>query len=189
MTVSMNESGVTESNHCAICKSSENVNHELKPSDNFTAWSVLSYGTDICDSCNGIMTNQKYRGSSWIIQNGKTTFFKRDSVLDVLKSEKQKPFIIYITESYKKQGFLNILSRPNYNNEKFFVGFDNDVICVDIEKLQKYEKIAHEAREKKFTKTELLTAPRTHHWEHEKLCITVMKYNHDPLWRLVVFGV
>jgi len=172
-----------------FCKAT--VENTIKPrfSDNFMAWPLLSDGNGICDFCNKIMKDQTYRKSCWIIENGKTEFFKREKITDIIQKEKTTPFLIYVTESYKKQGFINILSRPNFSNKKFIIAFDNSVISIDTEKYSALFSLAKEAREKKFSKTELLTQPNVKHWEYEDLCISIMKVKHDPTWRLAVFAV
>lgn len=174
---------------CMVCK--QQTEKTTKPvfSDNFTSWNLLADGDGLCDVCQEVTHDQRYRKSNWILENGKVEFFKRDSMLEILKRTKKAPFIIYLTETFKKQGFFNIMSRPNYNNDKFIVGFDYDLIKVDTSKISEFESTAREAREKKFSKTELLTEPKTHHWEFEELCKKIKTYKRDQLWRLVVFAI
>lgn len=98
-----------------ICKSESDSVTKPKFSDNFVSWNLFSDGDGLCDACQKITHDQRYRKSSWIMQNGEAEFFKRDKIFDVLLSEKRPPFLIYFTESYKKLGYLNILSRPNFS--------------------------------------------------------------------------
>ena len=175
---------------CITCKSSVDSVQPPPFSDNFSSWSVLSDGDGICTVCNDLIKDKRARMSMWLMENDgkKITFFKRDRISEFLEAEKTTPFILYLTETYKTQGFLNILPRKNYSNEKFIIGFDRDVIPIDMKHYDLMRDTIRMAREKRFTKNELLTMPHTNRWEDRELCETIMRLKQIPMWRVMVYA-
>jgi len=105
---------------CILCGIETEHGHKPKFSQNFTGYSFLYHGSCLCPECNHFFKNQKMRNKMWIITEDGITFLKKQEVLSHLLNPPEKPFAIYITKSFKKQGWLsgiNLVSR----GRKFFI--------------------------------------------------------------------
>ena len=172
---------------CVVCGHNTEAGHPIDFSSNFTAWNLLQEGNCICEYCYELVKNQDYRRKSWIASADGVRFLTRKEVLSALL-DPPVPFAAYITKTGKKQGFLHIVNRVNYDRDRYFVAFDDELIYVERPALREMVRIAEMARELGFTKSDL-NNPSMKWWKHRELCETILKFKSNPVWRLVVYAV
>lgn len=182
------------SGRCVFCCLHTSKGNPAKFGDNFTAYQYLQDGDCICEYCMELYSNQDYRKKAWILSDGTLEFVKdRKAVLDFLLNPRGKQFIQYITFTWQKQGWLQLIHRLNNSRQKYFVGVDDLVLFVDRIRANDYHQLASNLIKYCYTKTEL---------ENGNLSVSTMRklvsaglqneiaeiqhYSRDPLWRLVV---
>ena len=171
---------------CKICSEIKEGTRYKFP-DTFTSFYLLSAGEIICNDCIKFLKDQSYRRKSWIMINNKIEFIDKKKALQYILEPPRERFVMYLTKTGKKQGFLRILGKWNYNRDRFIVAFDDSIVFVDREKAKKFLEIIKDARKKGFTKSELLGEIKLKHYEYEKLCEEILKNKDNPLWRLLVW--
>jgi len=172
---------------CIICGFSTDRGYKIDFSDNFTAWNLLQQGDCICEYCYTLIKNQEYRRKSWIATTGGVRFLKRTEILPTMLNP-PVPFVMYVTKTGKKQGFLHLINRVNYSKYKYFIAFDDELIFVDRRKLEHLVNLAKTARMLKFSKSDLIS-PSVKCWKHREVCEEIMKVRDNPLWRVVVYAI
>ena len=145
------------SGNCIFCGLHTDYGHPVKLKTNFTGYPYLQAGEVICPFCYELYNNEEYRKNMWLVTEERFRVFKRVEAKEILLSHSPVPFAIYLTKTWKKQGWITLMNRVNYNTKKFFVGFDYDVVLVEREKLTEYFDLISELLEKKISKTELAT--------------------------------
>ena len=174
--------------YCVLCAVDVDT-VEFKPKSNFTAFNEIRNGDGICRDCNKLMLDRTSRQSSWILEGAKRTLFKRAEWLDVLRREKETPFVLYFTKSYKTQGFIPLLSRPNLNNDTYVVGLDRTVIRVIQAELPKLVAAGQQLRKSRWSKEEMLTRPKTERYMNMSDVETWYRVRSNQAWPLVVGGL
>ncbi len=174
---------------CIICGRETEHGHKIDFSENFTMWSALQEGEVICEYCYTLARNQEYRRKSWVADKDGIRFLKREEILSTLLEPPEPPFVIFITKSGKKQGFLLLTNRVNYSRDRYFIAFEDQLIFVERALLKRMVEVVRKARELKFSKTELLQGPKTHHWQYSELCEEILSFLRNPLWEVVVYAV
>jgi len=177
---------------CIICGRIVDDGHPIELSDNFTAWSLLEGGTVICGRCKSMISNEKLRRKSWMafLDNGrpKIEFIDRKNVLNILINPPSPPFSIYLTRMGKKKGYLLLVNRVNYNVNKYYIAFDDNLVYVDRNRLKYYVSLIKNALEKGFRKKELLHGCSIRNWRYEYLCREIEKAKGDLLWQITVWA-
>ena len=173
---------------CIMCRQNSTIVDMGKFSSNFTEYAELSYGEGVCEKCHEIKSNKMYRMSCWIIEDGITTFFKRADIYDVLCRDKKPPFTIYITKTFKTQGYLRILYRPNISQDNFVVGLDREVIPVRRKEIPTLIEFIKSCREQGYTKSELLNGPHTRRYVDRVTCDKINVYRNISMWKILVYG-
>ena len=143
------------SGNCIFCGEHTDVGHQANLKTNFTGYQYLQAGDAICPYCYNLYNDNTYRKNMWYVTKGQFKTFKRAEAKAILLSELEIPFAIYLTKTWKKQGWISLTGGVNYDTERFFVGFDYDVVFVEREKLTGYLNLSSELLEKKISKTEL----------------------------------
>jgi len=174
---------------CIVCGTKTDAGNDIDFSSNFTSWSLLQEGSCICEYCYTLCRSQDYRRKSWVASESGVRFLDRTEILPTLLNPPAPPFAIYLTKSGKKQGFLHLITRPSYSINRYFIAFEDKLILIDRTMLEKLITIVKQARELKFSKTELMTTPHTNKWEHRQLCEQIIKYNKNPMWEVIVFAI
>ena len=143
--------------NCIFCGQYSEHGHPAKLKTKFTAYQYIQSGLIICPFCYEIYNNQEYRKNMWYASEHEYKTFKRDAAKSILLDPPDPPFVIYLTKTWKKQGWLTLMNKVNYDKDSFFVGFDYDVIFVYHDKLIKYIDLISMLLEKGVSKTELKT--------------------------------
>jgi len=177
---------------CIFCGQYSNQGHQAKLKTKFTGYPYLQSGDVICPFCFELYNNEEYRKSMWIVSNNEFKFFKRADAKEILLSQLSVPFAIYLTKTWKKQGWITLMDKLNYNAEKFFVGFDYDVIFVERKKMVEYFNLISELLEKKISKGELATGQlKVKSFEKINMDLKLQRrialLAGDKLWELCLF--
>lgn len=161
--------------------------------ESFTAYAWLQGGSIICSKCKAMLENQDLRRRSWVafFENGKPVvrFLSRNQVLNVLLNPPNPPFAIYVTRTGKKQGYLQLANRVSFSRNIFYVAFDDLLINVRRDVLEKYVKLARKALALGFRKKDLTGGCSVKAWLNREVCFKIEKVRGDPLWELVVWAV
>jgi len=155
---------------CCFCGIREgNIPAKKIFSSSYTNFDLLRNKSSktLCECCVVVMKTLSFRQSSWIANVKGITLFKRDEAAKILFSEKEIPFSIYITTSFKKLGQLK--ATTSHNSNVFNVQFEEIQLLFDVEKLREtweivrlFYSIPEKEQEKKnpcsfFTKEEMRT--------------------------------
>lgn len=184
----------TCSGTCVFCGESSECGFPAELKKTFTAYAYLQMGDIICPECYYVYTTQKYRLSMWVVSKDEFRFFKKAEAYDIVMNPPSPPFGIYLTKTWKKQGWIVIMNKVNYTRDCFFVGLDYNVIFVNLELLQEYITLIKYLRKQKISKQELETGNLSvKSIEKIDMNLELMKqiqnYAGDPLWGLGVYIV
>lgn len=144
---------------CVLC-GEEGTGNKPKFSSSFTGYNSLFRGEIMCGTCQAFMARRDLRMSCWVATAAdpvKTVKFKE--ARPVLTEPPEPPFAIYLTRSYKRQGWLGqIRQGVNYSADRFRVITDW-VGCVKMTTAQNAEMllIVERLRKIKTRKAELLS--------------------------------
>lgn len=166
---------------------------EIDYSKKFTNWELLQAGDCICPNCYELTRNQAYRRKMWVATKGGVKFFKKKEMLELLLNPPEPPFSIYLTKTYQKQGFFNIINRVNYSRDDFIVAYDMNVINVNLEEFKKMVEMSQDLRNKNITKTELRTG-KFYPGRFEMIDIKIIEkikqeYIKNPSWELTIDAI
>jgi len=177
---------------CIFCGLDTKHGHKAELKDTFTAYDLIQGGSCICPECWHVYNEQMYRKKAWVVTQSTFCEVKRGGAKELLLNPPEPPFVIYLTQTWKKQGWLNLINRVQESKTNYTIGLDYDLIEVNPVKLDEYCNIISEILEKKVTKTELQTGQfKAKSYEKlgydieliEKIKILVG----NPLWNLAIF--
>ena len=177
---------------CVYCGNNTVYGHEFKPTGQFTTYQHIQGGTCICPECNEMKLSQDYRRSMWIVNESKFITFKSHEAKHHLLNPLSPPFVMYLTKTWKKQGWPQLVNRINTDTKKFIVGFDYSLILVDSKQRNYFLSFAQRLIDIGITKKELYSG-NLKGKSYEKIdfdikIIEQMNKNHkNPLWELCVF--
>ena len=174
-------------NACIACKIQVGE-VEFKPSSNFMSHDLLAAGNMMCKLCHHIITSRESRTTNWLMEGIEQLHFKRDRAYEILLRHKVPPFVLYFTQTFKTQGFIQLLSRRNLSNEEYCIGFDRDLIWVRQTQIIYLIDLIHRARELGFGKRELVEGPYIKHYEHRTLCNEINSARNEQVWPLLVWA-
>ena len=177
---------------CILCSIETEQGHKAKLKDTFTAYDLIQGGSCICPECWHVYNEQMYRKKAWAVTPSTFTEVKRDGAKELLLNPPEPPFVIYLTKTWKKQGWLNLINRVQESQTDYTIGLDYDLIEVNTEKLNEYCTLISELLEKKITKTELSTGKlKAKSYEKlgydKELIDKVIQLAGNPLWDLAIF--
>jgi len=177
---------------CIFCGLETNTGHKAKLKDTFTAYDLVQGGSCICPECWHMYNEQMYRKKAWVVTPSTFTEVKRDGAKELLLNPPDPPFIIYLTQSWKKQGWINLINRVQESRTDYTIGLDYELVEVNTSKLEEYCALITELLEKKITKTELSTGNfRAKSYGKLGFDIELMEkikmLAGNPLWNLAIF--
>lgn len=181
-------------NICIVCGEESVKGYSVKLPSTFTAYSFLQTGNNICERCYKFLrSTQDYRRNSWLWHDDEIFFFKsRSEILKCLLSPPESNFMIYITKTRKKQGFILLLNRINFSNKSYWVAFDDDLIFIQKKVLEEYFSFISKLRERKITKTELESGV-LNPYSFKKCTLSeqekIKKLKNNKMWLLLVYLV
>lgn len=194
------------SGRCVFCGLSSSNGFSLKRiKKSFTAFSFLHVGEIICPDCLVLYEDPSFRRRSFFVSQKSFEFLKRNKkskgehrvVWDVLTSlnsltEEDLPFAIWITESYKKHGWLTMTHNLNYSVKRFQVTFEETTLFwvpeLALEMKEVAEKLLKIVTKKNLIRGYYFPSQQSKFldnglWnEYQK----AKKWASNPLWNLVV---
>ena len=177
---------------CIFCGQDTEHGHKAELKDTFTAYDLIQGGSCICPECYHVYNEQMYRKKAWAVTPSTFTEVKWSGAKELLLNPPEPPFVIYLTQTWKKQGWLNLINRVQESKTNYTIGLDYDLIEVNTVKLEEYCTLISELIEKKIMKSELQTGNfRSKSYEKlgydmemvEKIKVLVG----NPLWNLAIF--
>lgn len=128
--------------NCALCKKkiTQGIKTKKITSGNFTNHDVVS-GNYLCEACANIMKSElstRLRRSSFIAFKDKIIYFKQADIASWIFKDKETPFVIGITFSYKKHNAFRCII--NYSNDDFFIRQEEKLIKIEKEIAKKLFK-------------------------------------------------
>ena len=178
---------------CVVCGRSTNKGLEIDYSKRFTNWNLLQGGTCICPPCHELTRNQAYRRSMWVANKEGITFFKKKEMLHYILTPPHPPFAMYLTRTWKKQGFFRLINKINYSREHYVIALDMQLIQVNREKATEMKETAELLRKQKITKTELISGQFYSHryaiLDPSLIYKIQQEYIKNPLWELIVYAI
>ena len=144
---------------CVWCGREVDKVFDIKVSDNFMGWSYFSFGDCMCRYCYAFFSKQSFRKKSWVATKSGVKFIKRDEIMELLLQPPKPPWFLYITKTGQKQGWLHCIHRVNFSSFSFTVAFEpfDFPVQTNISEVHSLHGLLSFLREKKVTKTELLT--------------------------------
>lgn len=149
-------------------------------SSNFTDHAYIRYPTGYCcvdvAKCMQVLEpggRASLRNYSFLATNDNLELLNRDTLFDVLLSEKQTPFVLAVTYNGKKH--ISYKTRPQYNNKKYTVFTDLGEVDVNMRHVNEFlpviqswytvvrGKEATAAQPTYFTKDEILSGDVPRH--------------------------
>jgi len=109
---------------CAFCGKSNNQMNPLKLKDTFTSNEYIQDTGLICSPCMELYSNPEYRNNIWICYVDEFRIIKREEVIKEILNVKSYPYAIYTTQTYKKQGWITILTKLNYSPNLIIIPCD-----------------------------------------------------------------
>lgn len=177
---------------CILCGLETVHGHKAELKDTFTAYDLIQGGSCICPECWHVYNEQMYRKKAWVVTPLTFLEVKRDGAKELLLNPPEPPFVIYLTQTWKKQGWLNLINRVQESRTNYVIGLDYDLIEVNTTKLEEYCTLISELLEKKIMKTELHTG-QLKAKSYEKLGYDMELIEKiktlvgNPLWNLAIF--
>lgn len=175
---------------CILCGQYTETGHPPKLLDSFTAYERIMGGDAICPYCNHMYTEQLYRKQSWVVSETEFRTLKRDNIKPLLLNPPEPPFTIYLTQTWKKQGWLNLINRSNGSRSYYVVGMDYDMIWVDASVLERYLRDIDRWLELGLIKSELSTGNirnKMYGTVPIEDIIEIKNRVGNPLWNLAVY--
>lgn len=124
---------------CIFCATETTQGQKADLGHNFTAYQFLQDGSCICEYCYELYKNQDFRKKAWILEDEKLEFVKdKKIILDFLLNPRGNQFLQYITFTWQKQGWLQLLYKLNSSQHRYFVGVDDTVLFISRELAQQY---------------------------------------------------
>jgi hypothetical protein len=145
---------------CAICGRRQSNVIPLRLSDNFTAMEYLYQTEWMCQPCGFLLQTQTFRTSNWFVSQKEFVTLKWNEILPKLQSltPADTPFLLYSTQTYKKQGWFLLISRLNYDREEFEIGYDMNVITLSQTRITLDSQLIRELASYKCNKTSMRKA-------------------------------
>lgn len=175
---------------CVYCGLPTEHGHKFEPTGQFTTYQLILGGSCICPECNEMKNSQDYRRSMWAVTPYEFKPFKQVEAKSILQNPPEPPFVMYFTQTWKKQGWPGLVNRVNTDKEYFIVGYDYELVLVEAKKRDSYLEFAQSLIDKGLNKTELATGELKAK-SYDKVDFSEVKrlkeLSGDPLWDLVVY--
>lgn len=186
---------------CCICGEYTSNGNKKKFKANFTIGNEIGIGEVVCPYCQHLLNeSNKYRRLMFLLTDDEFKTFKKQDITEVIFNlPYDKPFYIYITETWQKLGYLlmnNARNEPPAEN--VIIEWDYNQVIFNRPQLQKIYKLINKLRELKISKSSLKTG-QISMFQYNKI---IEKYGRDrsreiiqevrdnidnPVWELAVY--
>lgn len=179
---------------CCLCGQKTEHGHKKKFGGNFTAGPEVSQGDVICEFCKPLVSkSNELRRSMWLVTQSEFKKFKKAEAKNVILNLPDEPFILYLTNTWQKVGWIKMLNKINPGKEGLICCcVDYDTYFVELEVIQELFKLIEKLRELKIPKAELESGELSmHHYRKlenpRETAKQIKNYAHSPIWRLCVY--
>lgn len=172
---------------CAFCGQHTDHGHLFTDTGTFTSFQFILGGDVVCPACWHMKKSRDYRCSMWWANEGEFHPFKFGEARQSLQTPPEPPFAMYFTQTWKKQGWINLVNRINHSRDRFIVGFDYDIIEVESCKRDEYFAFIDDLFRHGLKKTEILTGnirSRSCEKIDRETYERLQALRGDPLWTL-----
>lgn len=177
---------------CVYCGEETTNGYPFVPTGQFTTYQLIMGGTAVCEHCNVLKSSQDYRRTMWIVNETQFVTFSPKEAKQILQNPLEPPFVIYMTQTWKKQGWPGLVNRINNSKENFIIGYDYELVHVTAKKRDEYLDFAQKLIDMGVTKTEILTGQlKAKSYAAIEYDIDIIdklaSLSRDPLWDLCVY--
>ena len=159
----------------------------------FVSFDRVYSGTVICPYCYYIFKHAEFRRNSWLVTESSFRFLdNKDEVLKVLLDPPKEPWMMYITRSRRKHGWINLVEKINLSRDSYIVGFDEATIYIKKKELKELYGCVKKLVELKIPKSEIWRGSfsvRSVAKADRETIEKVIGYSRSPLLDLVLFLV
>lgn len=185
---------------CCICKKHTKKGFKKKFSGSFTCADYVSTGDVICPECNYLVKNSnEYRRTMFLLTEDELIKFKKKEAKNIVFNLPNKPFYIYLTQTWQKIGWIRmneVYNEGNTGDIKFLI--DYDIVQTDLKTLTRTMEFIKKLRDLKIPKTVLETGElEMHHYRKittgfnnhiARNFIKTIKNNvNNPVWDLALY--
>lgn len=181
---------ISENETCVFCGSS-NATKTVEFPQTFTAYQLLQAGNKACPQCTEMFTNPKYRRNCWMLQNGKLTVIEKPLEFLLTISATKTPFILYLTKSKRKHGWIRAVQNPVLSAHRFILIVDEDKIYFDDRVYVELYAFCKNLFARRIPKTVMLGGmPKPSDLRKNGLtwkeAFKLRELQHNQLWRVIV---
>jgi hypothetical protein len=169
---------------CSVCGRRPGA-RRLRVSEKFVSYPDLYHGSLVCEVCAGLIEDQSYRRSSWVLVGDEARKLSKSELLSVLLDPPEGS-VVYVKSSGRRYGFLKCLKHTSTKTMVALCGEDEGLVLVERGRLRQLVELAQKAYEVLKKKEELLSGCSTSSWVYEEVCKLVEEVRGDPAWRIVV---
>ncbi|KYC53802.1 MAG: hypothetical protein AMQ22_00001 [Candidatus Methanofastidiosum methylothiophilum] len=179
---------------CCLCGKTTTKGYKKKFGANMTKAVEISQGTVICPHCQPLIKlSNELRRSMWLITESEFHKFKKQEAKEVILNLPDKPFYLYLTNTWQQIGWLKMVNRVNYDkNSLICCCLDYDTYFIELETIKELFVLIESLRELKIPKTELENGKLSmHHYQKletpRETAKQLKKYAGNPVWKLCVY--
>lgn len=123
---------------CVFCGAGSRRGFRADFPNSFTSFNRVYDGNIICEYCYYIFKHPEFRRRSWLVTLTSFRFLNnKEEILNTLLNPPNEDWIMYITKSRRKHGWLNLTEKLNSSRDMFIVGYDEDIVWIDREVFEK----------------------------------------------------
>jgi hypothetical protein len=173
---------------CVFC-GAEGATEKVTFPSTFTAYQLLQAGDKACKRCAEMFHDPKYRRNCWIMK-GDGSFWVLDKPLKALGNLPNPPFLLYLTRTKRKHGWIRSVQNPVLDKSKFILVVDEEKVLFDLPRFLRLNMAVCRMRLFGLPKKCLLgflppSVIRKYKVSKEEIEM-INKMKGDPLWGLIV---
>lgn len=142
---------------CCMCGKHTTTGFKKKFGGNFSTADYVSTGDVICPECHYLLDNSnEYRRTMYYLSNDEFVKFKKKEAKDIIFNLPDKPFYLYLTDTWQKIGWIRmnlVYNQSTKNNIKILK--DYDIIECNLENLKSLYEFIKSLRDLKISKKDL----------------------------------
>jgi hypothetical protein len=145
---------------CYVCGATTETGWRGAPSGKFTAFSSCFAGDVVCEGCQVLLKDRRFRVYSWVMSRAWVAFADkehRSAIWSALLDPPAPPWAMYQTQAGQKQGWLSIAACVNESRNAYRVAVDwlDRAVLMDARWVSGVAPVVAALREAKVTKDSL----------------------------------
>jgi hypothetical protein len=177
--------------NCVFCGAelTQNANQIQFPIT-FTAYQLLQAGNKACLQCIEMFTKPQYRRNCWILKDGKIKVIEHP--LEFLLDLPEPPFLLYLTKSKRKHGWIRTVQNPTLSTKRFILVVDEEKIMFDAKVYADLYAFCKRLTDSHLVPKTILLGGMPQPSLHRKYglvwadCFRLRELQYNPLWRVIV---